>query len=63
MVAKEAHVTGEVVIRKDAIERTETVYDTVRRTDLIRPSPRPLPCQAALKTRTSPRRSRPGYAP
>ena len=34
VVAKEAHVTGEVVIRKDASERTETVNDTVRRTEV-----------------------------
>jgi uncharacterized protein (TIGR02271 family) len=32
VIAKEARVTGEVVIRKEATERTETVQDTVRRT-------------------------------
>jgi uncharacterized protein (TIGR02271 family) len=34
VVAKEARITGEVVIRKDASERTETVQDTVRRTEV-----------------------------
>jgi uncharacterized protein (TIGR02271 family) len=34
VVAKEARITGEVVIRKDATERTETVQDTVRRTEV-----------------------------
>jgi uncharacterized protein (TIGR02271 family) len=34
VIAKEAHVTGEVVIRKDVNERTETVKDTVRRTEV-----------------------------
>ncbi|MBL6459056.1 YsnF/AvaK domain-containing protein [Belnapia sp. T6] len=34
VIAKEARVTGEVVIRKDASERTETVQDTVRRTEV-----------------------------
>ncbi len=34
VVEKEARVTGEVGIRKDVDERTETVQDTVRRTDV-----------------------------
>lgn len=34
VVAKEARVTGEVVIGKEATERTQTVSDTVRRTDV-----------------------------
>ncbi len=34
VVAKETRVTGEVVMRKDATERTETVQDTVRRTEV-----------------------------
>lgn len=34
VVAKEARVTEEVVLRKDATERTETVSDTVRRTEV-----------------------------
>jgi len=34
VVAKEARVTGEVVVRKDATERTETVQDTVRHTEV-----------------------------
>ncbi len=34
VIAKEARVTGEVVIRKEATERTETVKDTVRRTEV-----------------------------
>ena len=34
VIAKEARVTGEVVIRKEATERTETVQDTVRRTEV-----------------------------
>jgi stress response protein YsnF len=34
VVAKEARVTGEVVVRKTAEERTETVRDTVRRTEV-----------------------------
>lgn len=34
VVSKTARVTGEVVIRKDVDERTETVSDTVRRTEV-----------------------------
>ncbi|SDB73067.1 YsnF/AvaK domain-containing protein [Belnapia rosea] len=34
VISKEARVTGEVVIRKEATERTETVQDTVRRTEV-----------------------------
>lgn len=34
VVSKTARVTGEVVIRKDVEERTETVSDTVRRTEV-----------------------------
>ena len=34
MVSKEARVTEEVVVRKQAEERTETVSDTVRRTEV-----------------------------
>jgi stress response protein YsnF len=34
VVAKEARVVEEVVIGKEATERTETVRDTVRRTDV-----------------------------
>ena len=34
MVSKEARVTEEVVVRKRAEERTETVSDTVRRTEV-----------------------------
>lgn len=34
VVAKETRVTEEVVLRKDATERTETVSDTVRRTEV-----------------------------
>jgi uncharacterized protein (TIGR02271 family) len=34
VVAKDAVVTGEVVVRKTADERTETVRDTVRRTEV-----------------------------
>ena len=34
VVSKEARVTGEVVVRKQAEERTETVSDTVRRTEV-----------------------------
>jgi uncharacterized protein (TIGR02271 family) len=34
VVSKEARVTEEVVVRKTAEERTETVRDTVRRTEV-----------------------------
>jgi uncharacterized protein (TIGR02271 family) len=34
VVAKEARVKEELVIRKDSTERTETVHDTVRRTEV-----------------------------
>ncbi len=34
VVQKEARVTGEVVVNKEATERTETVRDTVRRTEV-----------------------------
>ncbi len=34
VIAKEARVTGEVVVRKDSDTRTETVRDTVRRTEV-----------------------------
>ncbi|WP_372491026.1 YsnF/AvaK domain-containing protein [Falsiroseomonas oryziterrae] len=34
VVDKEARVTGEVIVNKDATERTETVRDTVRRTEV-----------------------------
>lgn len=34
VVSKTARVTGEVVIRKDATERTEEIKDTVRRTEV-----------------------------
>ncbi len=34
MVSKEARVTEEVVVRMQAEERTETVSDTVRRTEV-----------------------------
>ena len=34
MVSKEARVTEEVVVRKDVEERTETVSDTVRKTEV-----------------------------
>jgi len=34
VVSKEARVTEEVVVRKTADERTETVRDTVRRTEV-----------------------------
>ncbi|MFL1461537.1 YsnF/AvaK domain-containing protein [Roseococcus sp. DSY-14] len=34
VIAKEARVTGEVVVRKDSDVRTETVRDTVRRTEV-----------------------------
>jgi len=34
VVSKEARVTGEVVVRKEVEERTETVEDTVRRTEV-----------------------------
>jgi uncharacterized protein (TIGR02271 family) len=34
VVQKQARVTGEVVVRKDAEERTETIRDTVRKTDV-----------------------------
>ena len=34
VVSKEARVTEEVVVRKTAEERTETVSDTVRRTEV-----------------------------
>ena len=34
VVQKKAKVTGEVVVRKDVQEKTETVRDTVRRTDV-----------------------------
>jgi uncharacterized protein (TIGR02271 family) len=34
VVAKQARIVEEVVIRKDATERTETVQDTVRRTEV-----------------------------
>jgi uncharacterized protein (TIGR02271 family) len=34
VVSKEARVTEEVVVRKQAEERTETVSDTVRRTEV-----------------------------
>lgn len=34
VVRKSAHVTGEVVVRKDVEERVETVSDTVRRTEV-----------------------------
>ena len=34
MVGKEARVKEEIVVSKDAEERTETVSDTVRRTEV-----------------------------
>jgi stress response protein YsnF len=34
VIAKEARVTEEVVISKDTEQRTETVHDTVRRTEV-----------------------------
>ena len=34
VVSKETRVTEELVIRKDVEERTETVSDTVRRTEV-----------------------------
>ena len=34
VVSKEARVTGEVLLKKDVKERTETVSDTVRRTEV-----------------------------
>ncbi len=34
VVAKEARVVEEIVISKDVVERTETIQDTVRRTDV-----------------------------
>ncbi len=34
MVNKQARVVGEVVVSKDVGERTETVRDTLRRTDV-----------------------------
>jgi stress response protein YsnF len=34
VVKKDARVTGEVVVRKDVDEKTETVRDTVRKTDV-----------------------------
>lgn len=34
VVAKEAVVTEEIILRKDATERVETVHDTVRRTEV-----------------------------
>jgi stress response protein YsnF len=34
VVAKEARVTGEVVVNKETTERTETIRDTVRRTEV-----------------------------
>ena len=34
VVSKEARITGEVVVEKDVTERTETVKDTVRRTEV-----------------------------
>jgi len=34
IVAKQARVVEEVVVRKDVQDRTETVHDTVRRTDV-----------------------------
>lgn len=34
VVNKESRVTGEVVVRKDVTEKTETIRDTVRRTDV-----------------------------
>jgi stress response protein YsnF len=34
VVSKEARVTEELVVRKDVEERTETVSDTVRRTEV-----------------------------
>jgi len=34
VVQKDVRVTGEVVVNKDATERTETIRDTVRRTEV-----------------------------
>jgi len=34
VVSKEARVTEELVVRKEAEQRTETVSDTVRRTEV-----------------------------
>ena len=34
MVSKEARVTEEVVVRKDVEQRTETISDTVRKTEV-----------------------------
>ena len=34
VVQKNARVTGEVVVRKDVEDKTQTVRDTVRRTDV-----------------------------
>lgn len=34
VIQKDVRVTGEVVVSKDAIERTETIRDTVRRTEV-----------------------------
>jgi uncharacterized protein (TIGR02271 family) len=34
VVAKETRITGEVVVNKEAVERTETIRDSVRRTEV-----------------------------
>ncbi len=65
VVAKETRVTGEVVLRKDTTERTETVQDTVRRTeiDVQDESGRTTPSSLGMGTATSPPDGTPGNPP
>jgi uncharacterized protein (TIGR02271 family) len=60
VVAKEARVTEEVVLRKDTEERVETVHDTVRRTEVdvddtrVTDAKSTVPAPASLPGRTDP---------
>jgi uncharacterized protein (TIGR02271 family) len=56
VVRKSAHVTGEVVVRKDVEERVETVSDTVRRTEVEVEDARSTATTPKDRTTTPPRR-------
>jgi uncharacterized protein (TIGR02271 family) len=56
VVRKSAHVTGEVVVRKDVEERVETVSDTVRRTEVEVEDTRSTATKPRDRTGTPPRR-------
>lgn len=56
VVSKEARVVGEVGIRKDATQRTETVSDTVRRTEVEVEDGRGNVTRTGTTTETTPRK-------